>query len=66
MAETQRDVVAVRHVSFEHLGTFEPALKQRGYAIRYADAGIDPIDPAIADTAPILFMLGRPIGKRTH
>ena len=62
MDESARTVIAVRHVSFEHLGTFDALLRDRGYAIRYVDAGIDPIDPAMADDAALLAMLGGPIG----
>ena len=56
------EVVAIRHVHFEHLGTFEGTLARRGYAVRYVDAGTD--DPAALDPlAPaLLVVLGGPIG----
>lgn len=57
-----KEVVAVRHLSFEHLGTLAPLLSGRGFRIRYLDAGVadlkgfDPLSPAL------LVMLGAPIG----
>jgi GMP synthase (glutamine-hydrolysing) len=57
-----KSVLAVRHVHFEGLGAFGPVLEQRGYRIRYVEAGIDDldaIDPAMAD---LLVVLGGPIG----
>lgn len=62
MADTRRTVIAIRHVSFEHLGTLEALLRQRGCTIRYIDAGIDPLDPALAADAALVAMLGGPIG----
>ncbi|MEO5337784.1 MAG: glutamine amidotransferase [Magnetospirillum sp. WYHS-4] len=54
--------LAIRHVAFEDLGSFGPALEARGFAIRYAEAGWD--DLAVLDgTAPdLLVVLGGPIG----
>jgi GMP synthase (glutamine-hydrolysing) len=57
-----KPVVAVRHVHFEDLGTFGPVLEEHGYAIHYADAGIDDlasVDPVAPD---LLVILGGPIG----
>lgn len=57
-----KEVVAVRHVGFEHLGTLAPLFSGRGYRVRYLDAGVtdlgtvDPLDP------DLLVMLGGPIG----
>lgn len=57
-----RIAVAVRHVPFEDLGLLAPLLAERGYRVRYLDAGIDPLDdPAVAD-ADLLVVLGGPIG----
>ena len=36
-----KEVVAIRHVDFEHLGTLAPVLSGRGYRIRYLQAGVD-------------------------
>ena len=57
-----KTVLAVRHVPFEDLGTFEGVLKRRGYAISYLDiptanlSDINFVDPGI------LVVLGGPIG----
>lgn len=57
-----KDVVAIRHVAFEHLGSLAPLLSGRGFRIRYLDAGsndlakFDPLAPAL------LVILGAPIG----
>ena len=57
-----KTALAIRHVHFEDLGVFEPVLEQRGYAIRYVEAGLDDlgvVDPAVPD---LLVVLGGPIG----
>jgi GMP synthase (glutamine-hydrolysing) len=54
--------LAVRHVPFEDLGTLAPLLTERGYSIRYLDAGIDPIDPQVLSSAELAIILGGPIG----
>ncbi len=56
-----KEVVAIRHVAFEHLGALAPLLSGRGFRIRYQDAGVadlksfDPLAPAL------LVILGAPI-----
>lgn len=58
MAKT---AVAVRHVHFETLGTFEPVLVEAGYDVSYLDVGKDAL--TFDATAPdLLVMLGGPIG----
>ncbi len=54
------NAVALRHVAFEGLGTFEPVLRARGYDVKIIDACVDDI----AGTAPpdLLVVLGGPIG----
>lgn len=52
--------IAVRHVAFEDLGTFEPLLTARGYDVRYLDAGVD--DMRDAETCDLAVILGGPIG----
>lgn len=56
------EVLAIRHVHFEHLGTFEAALARRGYAVRYVDAGIDDLVALDPLAVPLLVVLGGPIG----
>lgn len=57
-----KTILALRHVAFEDLGSFAPVLTERGYAIRYTEAGHDDltkIDPLADD---LLVVLGGPIG----
>ena len=56
------EVLAIRHVDFEHLGTFEAALARRGYAVRYVDAATDDIAALDALAPRLLVVLGGPIG----
>lgn len=54
--------IAIRHLHFEDLGTLEPLLQSRGYAVRYVDAPTEDLRaPHIAD-AGLLVVLGGPIG----
>lgn len=55
-------VDVIRHLAFEDLGSLEPVLIQRGFTIRYWEAGVDDLsmlDPLRAD---LLVVLGGPIG----
>ena len=55
-------VVAIRHLCFEDLGSLAPLLDQRGLPLRYLDAGIDDL-AALDPLAPaLLVVLGGPIG----
>lgn len=53
------EALVVRHVAFEDLGLLSPLLAERGYAVRYLDAGIDAPPEAAED---LLVVLGGPIG----
>ena len=57
-----RTVLAVRHVVFEDLGVLAPLLTERGYRVRYFDAGIDLFDTATLSAADLVVILGGPIG----
>lgn len=57
MAKT---LLALRHVHFEDLGAFEAPLRDFGYAIRYAEAGLD--DFSTQAPSDMLAVLGGPIG----
>src|SRR5579872_3354826 len=58
---TQRTALAIRHVTFEDLGSFEKPLHDAGFAIEYRDAGAG--DILRGGTLPdLLVVLGGPIG----
>lgn len=54
--------VAVRHVSFEDLGSFGPVLTSNGFEIDYIDCGIDDLESVDALSPELLIVLGGPIG----
>ena len=55
-------IIAIRHVAFEDLGSFEAVLRERGYEIRYVEASAADF-AALPHSAPEpLFVLGGPIG----
>ena len=57
-----KTALALRHVAFEDLDRFTPLLAERGYAIRYVEAGYDDLaglDPLADD---LWIVLGGPIG----
>ena len=56
-----RNVVAVRHVAFEDLGTLGDLARDHGLDVRYVDAGLDPL-PRGAAEPDLLVVLGGPIG----
>lgn len=55
-----RTCIAIRHILFEDLGVFEPAIRRAGYDIRYLDAPIDSLGDAT--DADLLVILGGPCG----
>ena len=57
-----KQAAAIRHVPFEDLGTFGPALRDAGYEVRYVEAGLDDLSAAELDVADLLVVLGGPIG----
>jgi len=54
--------LAIRHVPFEDLGILAPVLADRGYSVRYLEAGVDTIDAATLGNADLVVILGGPIG----
>jgi GMP synthase (glutamine-hydrolysing) len=54
--------IAIRHVAFEDLGSFEPVLADNGFEVRYVDCGIDDIAAIDPLTPELLIVLGGPIG----
>jgi GMP synthase (glutamine-hydrolysing) len=59
-----KSAVAIRHVHFEDLGSFEEVLRSAGFSIRYLDGGAGADDLVTLDAlAPdLLIVLGGPIG----
>jgi len=54
--------VAIRHIAFEDLDAFAPALSARGYKVAYKEAPLDDLaDRDLAD-CDLLIVLGGPIG----
>jgi GMP synthase (glutamine-hydrolysing) len=53
---------AIRHVHFEDLGAFAATLGERGYQIRYYEAGVDNLRSPELAAADLLVVLGGPIG----
>jgi GMP synthase (glutamine-hydrolysing) len=60
VASNRRRAVAIRHVSFEDLGTLGDLLANRGFDVAYVDAGRD--DFADVGDPDLLVVLGGPIG----
>ena len=56
-----KTALAIRHLDFEDLGTLEPLLAARGYAVRYLDATTDDVRTVNTAAADLLVVLGGPI-----
>jgi GMP synthase (glutamine-hydrolysing) len=54
--------VALRHVAFEDLDAFAPALAARGFAVSYREAPVDDLAAPELFAADLLIVLGGPIG----
>jgi GMP synthase (glutamine-hydrolysing) len=57
-----KSCLAVRHVAFEDLGLLGPLLAERGYDVRYHDAGIEHFDVERLLAPDLVIVLGGPIG----
>ena len=57
-----KTVLAIRHVAFEDLGGFAAVFARQGYAVAYAEAGMDDLTHACRREPDILAILGGPIG----
>ncbi|MBI0326792.1 glutamine amidotransferase [Burkholderia plantarii] len=55
------EVVAIRHVHFEDLGSFERVLGERGRRVRYVDVGTSRVEVLDACGPSLLVVLGGPI-----
>ena len=56
-----REVLAIRHVHFEDLGSLELVLGERGRPVRYLDVGVARIEAPNPVTASLMVVLGGPI-----
>lgn len=56
-----KSAIAIRHVKFEDLGAFAPALEAAGYAIRYLDIGEAELRGLRPEAADLVVVLGGPI-----
>lgn len=56
------NVVAIRHVAFEDLGSLATVLASRGATVRYLEAGIDDLARINACEPDLVVVLGGPIG----
>lgn len=58
-----KEIIAIRHVHFEDLGSFEHVLRERGAKVTYLDAGRDRLVERVEQSPPhLLVVLGGPIG----
>ncbi|MGF6611650.1 GMP synthase (glutamine-hydrolyzing) [Paraburkholderia sp. WSM4175] len=56
-----REVLAIRHVHFEDLGSLELVLGERGRPVRYLDVGVARIEAPNPVAASLMVVLGGPI-----
>jgi len=57
-----QSVIALRHVNFETLGTFERPLTDAGYTLTYVDVATEDISRIDPTSPDLLVVLGGPIG----
>lgn len=57
-----KKAIALRHVAFEDLGVFARPLAEAGYCLEYHDVGVDIFDANALADAPLVVILGGPIG----
>lgn len=62
MGEAKKTAVAIRHLQFEDLGCFEPALERNDYEVKYHDVGVRPLEELLESPPDLLVVLGGPIG----
>jgi GMP synthase (glutamine-hydrolysing) len=62
MAEKGLAAVALSHVPFEDLGSLQPVLRERGFAIEMVDAATAPFPLRAAESCDLLIVLGGPVG----
>jgi len=57
-----KTAVAIRHLAFEDLGCFAPALARAGYKVHYFDVGVDELWALEPVKTDLIVVLGGPIG----
>lgn len=62
MANHQLKALVLNHIAFEDLGSLQPALRERNFAIEALDASTAPFPLAQAALYDLLIVLGGPIG----
>jgi len=61
-----RRALVLRHVAFEDLGSLEPVLRERGFAIETVDVATARFPLPQAESCDLLVVLGGPIGVYDH
>ncbi len=56
-----KTVNVIQHLAFEDLGTLEDVFYQLGFRVRYFEAGVDDLSPAL-NYEGLTVILGGPIG----
>lgn len=57
-----KTALALRHVPFEDLGSFDKTLRDHGYEIAYHDIGVAPLASLDLDKPDLAIILGGPVG----
>ncbi|EJN02812.1 glutamine amidotransferase [Herbaspirillum sp. YR522] len=57
-----KTAIALRHIHFEDVGSFDTVLAEHGYALHYVDPATDDISGTALQQADLLIVLGGPIG----
>ena len=61
MLPMKKTALALRHLAFEDLGLIAPLLRERGFEVRYHEAGVDDFAAIDLDAVDLLIALGGPI-----
>lgn len=57
-----KELLALRHIAFEDLGSFRGLMEARGFVVRYVDPGLEDMDAMDALAPDLVVALGGPIG----
>jgi GMP synthase (glutamine-hydrolysing) len=57
-----RECIAVRHVAFEDAGLLADLVRERGFSLRYIEAGVEEIERDTLLAPDLVIVLGGPIG----